>query len=49
MLSWVSGAGVGLFGETVGNALRATASKFPDRIAVNSFHQQQKLTYTELL
>jgi fatty-acyl-CoA synthase len=49
MISWLQGSGKGLLGLTVGDTLRATTSRHPNNIAINSYHQKQKLTYQELL
>jgi fatty-acyl-CoA synthase len=46
--SYASGpAGVGLIGETIGANLSATVSRFPDRPAIVSRHQDVRMTYAE--
>ncbi len=47
-LSYARGADRALLELTIGGLLDRTASRFPDRLAVASCHQQKRLTWAEL-
>ena len=49
MLSWVNGPTMGLLRYTIGDALRHSASKYGNNVALISCHQEVTYTYTELL
>jgi fatty-acyl-CoA synthase len=48
MLSYAHGPSLPLLDLTIGDLLDRTASRFPDRLALVSCHQSQRLTWSEL-
>ena len=48
MLSYTRGPSIPLLDMTIGDLLDRTASRFPDRLALVSCHQSQRLTWSEL-
>lgn len=48
MLSWFQGPSIGLVNQSVGELLRASAAKYPNRTAVTDNFTKKTLTYKEL-